>query len=136
MPIEVEAETLEAEEVATDTTFSTAEDDTALALAENIKVEESQPDEEQYVIVKEQREYTPANNKYFVIIGAFIEEKNIAAATARLQERFPDSVILIQKGKRLTKVGYSVGNNFRQAVEKLKEVQTQDDSTYWLYSNK
>ena len=88
------------------------------------------------MIVKEQREYTPANNKYFVIIGAFIEEKNIAAATARLQERFPDSVILIQKGKRLTKVGYSVGNNFRQAVEKLKEVQTQDDSTYWLYSNK
>lgn len=136
LPIEVEAETLEAEEVATDTTFSTAEDDTALALAENIKVEESQPDEKQYVIVKEQREYTPANNKYFVIIGAFIEEKNIAAATARLQERFPDSVILIQKGKRLTKVGYSVGNNFRQAVEKLKEVQTQDDSTYWLYSNK
>lgn len=139
LPIEVEAETIGATELGNEETTSplnTTEDDTALAIAENIKLEERQPDEEQYVIVKEQREYTPTNNKYFVIIGAFIEDKNIAAATARLQERFPDSVILIQKGKRLTKVGYSVGNDFRQAVEKLKEVQSQDDSTYWLYSNR
>lgn len=69
---------------------------------------------------------------YYVMIGAFAEEKNIEAAVARLQQRFPDSVILVEKGKRLTKLGYSVGGSFHIAVQKLQEAQQEEDSTFWL----
>ncbi len=68
---------------------------------------------------------------YYVMVGAFAEEKNIEAAVARLQQRYPDSVILIERGKRLTKLGYSVGSKFSVALDKLQEAQ-QEDSSFWL----
>ena len=78
--------------------------------------------------------YTPPTNNghtYYVIIGAFAEDKNIEAAKQRLQQKFPDSIILVQKGNRLTKLGYSVGNNFWRAKEQLSAAQS-EDSTFWL----
>ena len=110
-------------------------------LAENaieIPVETSVVNEEE-IGEKATEEYIPpiatsqpaSAHTYYVMIGAFAETKNIEAAVARLQQRFPDSVILIEKGKHLTKLGYSVGGKFSAAVEKLQEAQ-QEDSTFWL----
>ena len=78
--------------------------------------------------------YTPPTTNghtYYVIIGAFTEDKNIEAAKQRLQQKFPDSIILVQKGNRLTKLGYSVGNNFWRAKEQLSAAQSEDYS-FWL----
>ena len=71
------------------------------------------------------------NDTYYVVIGAFIEGKNIQAAKQRLQAKFPDSVILIQKKNRLTLLGYSVGNKFTEAQTQLLSAQN-EDSTFWL----
>lgn len=68
---------------------------------------------------------------YYVIIGAFTENDNVEAALKRLQAKYPDSVIITEKGTRLTKIGYAVGDNFRAAKAKLEEAQ-QEDPTYWL----
>jgi hypothetical protein len=69
---------------------------------------------------------------YYVMIGAFVEEKNMEAAKQRLQQKYPDSAILIEKGRRLTKFGYSVGHNYQEAVRQLRVAQQEDDSTIWL----
>lgn len=68
---------------------------------------------------------------YYVIIGAFREDENVDAAIARLQQRFPDSVIIREKGIHLTKIGYSVGHHFYEAKSRLEDAQ-QEDPTYWL----
>ncbi|MFN8324044.1 MAG: hypothetical protein U0T74_15375 [Chitinophagales bacterium] len=68
---------------------------------------------------------------YYVIVGAFAEEKNIELAKERLQQKFPDSVILMQKKNTLTLMGYSVGNQFYKAKEQLLSAQS-EDSSYWL----
>lgn len=69
---------------------------------------------------------------YYIIIGAFAEEKNIELAKERLRQRFPDSVILMQKRSRLTLMGYSVGNEYYKAKEQLEAAQS-EDSSFWLY---
>ncbi len=68
---------------------------------------------------------------YYVIVGAFMEEGNIAAAKQRLQQKYPDSVILVEKGNRLTRLGYSVGSNFYRAKTELATAQA-EDANYWL----
>lgn len=68
---------------------------------------------------------------YYVIIGAFREDQNVDAAIERLQQRYPDSIIFREKGTRLTKIGYSVGNHFYEAQRKLEDAR-QEDPTYWL----
>lgn len=73
----------------------------------------------------------PQDKKYYIMVGAYREPQNIEAAIARLQEKFPDSVILIERGKSLTKLGFSAGNTYREAFQKLQSA-WQDDSTYWL----
>ncbi len=72
---------------------------------------------------------------YYVIIGAFTESDNIEAALKRLQAKYPDSIIITDKGTHLTKIGYAVGDNFREAKAKLEEAQ-QEDPTYWLMTKK
>lgn len=76
---------------------------------------------------------TPAldEHTYYIVIGAFAEEKNIEAAKLRLQQKFPDSIILVEKTNRLTKLGYSVGSNLSRAKEELATAQA-EDSNYWL----
>ncbi len=68
---------------------------------------------------------------YYIIVGAFAEEKNVEAAKQRLQQRFPDSTIFEDKGRRITKLGYSVGSNYRSALQQLSAAKAEDDS-YWL----
>lgn len=72
---------------------------------------------------------------YYIIIGAFTEDDNVDAALKRLQTKYPDSVIITEKGTRLTKIGYAVGDNFRVAKAKLEEAQ-QEDPSYWLMTKK
>lgn len=86
-------------------------------------------------IVKEDN-YTPptpalGEHTYYIVIGAFAEEKNIEAAKLRLQQKFPDSIILVERTNRLTKLGYSVGSNFSHAKEELATAQA-EDSNFWL----
>jgi len=78
-------------------------------------------------------EPTPAlgEHTYYIVVGAFAEEKNIEAAKLRLQQKFPDSIILVEKTNRLTKLGYSVGSNFSRAKEELATAQA-EDSNFWL----
>jgi hypothetical protein len=68
---------------------------------------------------------------YYIVIGAFTEEKNIEAAKLRLQQKFSDSVILEERVGRLTKLGYSAGSNFSRAKEELATAQA-EDASYWL----
>ena len=68
---------------------------------------------------------------YYVVVGAFTEEKNIEAAQQRLQAKYPASVILVEKAGRLTKLGYSVGSNFYRAKAELTTAQA-EDASYWL----
>jgi hypothetical protein len=77
---------------------------------------------------------TPANSNgpvYYIIIGAFADPKNVIAAKERLQQRFPNSIIFEERGKRLTRLGYSVGNIEQLAEQKLTEAKVEDQS-YWL----
>lgn len=68
---------------------------------------------------------------YYIMVGAFSEEKNVMQMKERLQQRFPDSVILIEKGRTLTKMGFAAGNNYSDAVRLLEEAR-KEDSTCWL----
>lgn len=90
------------------------------------QTEESNP-----VPVQEESSFTASPHTYYVMIGAFAEEKNIEAANLRLQQKFPDSIILIERGKRLTKLGFSAGNNFYKAKAQLESAQ-EEDASYWL----
>jgi nucleoid DNA-binding protein len=72
-----------------------------------------------------------SSSSYYIVIGAFAEDKNIASAASHLKAKFPDAAILVEKGTRLTKVAYSVGNNFYEATAQLKAARQEDD-TYWL----
>ncbi len=83
------------------------------------------------VAAAEDNSFTASPHTYYVMIGAFAEEKNIEAAKLRLQQKFPDSVILVERGKRLTKLGFSAGNNFYSAKAQLESAQ-QEDASYWL----
>ncbi|HRG89177.1 MAG TPA: hypothetical protein PLW44_09175 [Chitinophagales bacterium] len=76
---------------------------------------------------------TPADNSttYYIIIGAFKEDKNIEAARLQLQQRFPDSVILVEKTNRLTRLGYSVGHDEASALQQLDEAR-HSEPAYWL----
>ncbi|MFN8286519.1 MAG: hypothetical protein U0V74_07195 [Chitinophagales bacterium] len=99
-------------------------DNNVPAVKEEVEVKEN-PVVEQPVI-------TSGNgHTYYVIIGAFREDQNIDAAVERLQQRFPDSIIFREKGARLTKIGYSVGNHFYEAQRRLEDAQ-QEDPTFWL----
>lgn len=73
----------------------------------------------------------PKDKKYYIMVGAYREPQNIEAAIARLQQKFPDSVILIERGKSITKLGFSAGSTYREAFQKLQSA-WEDDSTYWL----
>jgi hypothetical protein len=68
---------------------------------------------------------------YYIVIGAFGEAKNISAAANHLKERFPATAILVEKGTQLTKVAYSAGSDYDNALEQLK-VARQENDTYWL----
>lgn len=76
---------------------------------------------------------TPADNSttYYIIIGAFKEDKNIEAARLQLQQKFPDSIILVEKTNRLTRLGYSVGHNEASALQQLDEAR-HSEPAYWL----
>lgn len=122
--------TAEAEEL-----ISSSVEDLSIAPEETLAT--SEPAAEQ-VVLPPLNEPNPAEHfnatepTYYVMIGAYLEEKNIEAAKQRLQQKFPDSAILIEKGRRLTKFGYSVGHNYQEAVLQLRIAQEQDDSTIWL----
>lgn len=75
----------------------------------------------------------PADNSttYYIIIGAFKEDKNIEAARLQLQQKFPDSIILVEKTNRLTRLGYSVGHNEASAQQQLDEAR-HSEPAYWL----
>lgn len=92
---------------------------------------DSEPEVSNAVPVQEENSSTASPYTYYVMIGAFAEEKNIEAAKLRLQQKFPDSVILVEKGKRLTKLGFSAGNNFYKAKAQLESAQ-EEDASYWL----
>ncbi len=106
-------------------------------IADESVMTESLPDSEETIIppvnsVVSEETYESSEPTYYIIVGAFREEKNIEAARQRLQQRFPDSSILIEKGERLTRFGYSAGHTYREALDQLRTAREQDDSTYWL----
>jgi len=68
---------------------------------------------------------------YYIVVGAFAEEKNIEVARQKLLEKFDSSQILIEQNGRLTKLGYSVGTNFNRAKEELITARA-ENSAYWL----
>lgn len=69
--------------------------------------------------------------RYYIMVGAYREPKNVEAAIQRLQQRFPDSVILIERGRKLTKLGFYAGTTYREAFAKLQQA-WEEDSTFWL----
>lgn len=68
---------------------------------------------------------------YYIIIGAFKQDKNIEAAREQLQQKYPDSVILVEKGTRLTRLGYSVGHDLNAAQQQLTAAKDSQPD-YWL----
>ena len=82
-------------------------------------------------VVKPATVQTENTHGYYIIIGAFSESKNAENAKAQLQSRFPNATIFSDKSGRLTRVGYSAGNDSRTAQEQLRNVQT-DNPGYWL----
>jgi hypothetical protein len=68
---------------------------------------------------------------YYIVVGAFAEQKNITSATEQLKEKHPGAEILVEKGAHLTKVGFSAGNNLYEATALLRTAQKEDE-TYWL----
>lgn len=110
-----------------------AEVDTTATQSDAVANEQSEPNVTEYkepvfdnTVAEEQQD-----KKYYIMVGAYREPKNIEAAIERLQQKFPDSVILIERGKSLTKLGFSAGNTYREAFQKLQSA-WEDDSTYWL----
>lgn len=102
--------------------------DTATATTVDI----NPPADDNALTVETTTTVTPTNgHTYYIVIGAFTEQKNIEAAKERLQAKYPDSVILVEKAGRLTKLGYSVGGNFYKAKEELATAQA-EDSSFWL----
>jgi cell division septation protein DedD/nucleoid DNA-binding protein len=84
------------------------------------------------------KEETPSANGqeatgpvYYIVIGAFAQESNVQSAKEKLEQKFPDSLILMEKGHRITRLGYSVGNDLAKAKEQLSAAQA-EDSSYWL----
>ncbi|MBP6730815.1 MAG: hypothetical protein KA149_02085 [Chitinophagales bacterium] len=78
--------------------------------------------------------YTPSVSNgptYYIVIGAFGEQKNVEAAKRRLQQRFPDSVIYEDRGRKVTRLGYSIGTDYNKAMEQLDAAKA-EDSSYWL----
>ncbi len=71
------------------------------------------------------------SNTYYIIIGAFSEDKNVEAARLQLQHKYPDSVILVEKTNRLTRLGYSVGHDEASAKQQL-EAARNSEPAYWL----
>ncbi len=69
---------------------------------------------------------------YYIIIGAFVENKNIEAAKERLLKKFPASVILIEKSNRLTRIGYAAGTDLNNATAALQIAQSEDSSIWML----
>ena len=69
--------------------------------------------------------------RYYVIIGAFADERNVTAAKGNLLQKFPESAILTEKGAHLTRLGYLVGSDPYKAKEQLKSAQS-ENSSYWL----
>lgn len=113
------ADTTSSAQVVVDTTLTAAMDITP-------------PADENTTPVEPTTTKTPTSgHTYYIVIGAFTEQKNIEAAKERLQAKYPDSVILVEKAGRLTKLGYSVGGNFYKAKEELATAQV-EDSSYWL----
>ncbi len=92
---------------------------------------EPQTEVKNAVPVQAENSLSASPHTYYIMIGAFAEEKNIEAAKQRLQQKFPDSVILVERGKRLTKLGFSAGANFYQAKAQLESAQ-EEDASYWL----
>lgn len=87
--------------------------------------------------VKENTSPVPASNSsghsYYIIVGAFTKPQNIEAMRQHLAQQFPNAEILTEKVGKLTRVGYSVGDDEGLAKQQLTAAQA-ENSSYWLFS--
>jgi hypothetical protein len=68
---------------------------------------------------------------YYIITGAFAEENNVEIAQQHLLEKHPASELFVERGRRLTKVGFYAGDNYAIALEKLRTARA-EDASYWM----
>lgn len=89
--------------------------------------------------VKVQQETTntgvssPTGRKYYVIIGAFHEARNLRHAEQFLKEKHPSELPFEDSSAspEFTRIGFYAGDSYLDAFKKLKEAR-QDDTAYWL----
>jgi hypothetical protein len=86
---------------------------------------------ENKAVVKPAPVQTENTHGYYIIIGAFSESKNAESAKAQLQSRLPNAAVFSDRSGRLTRVGYSAGNNSHTAQHQLQAAQA-DNPSYWL----
>ncbi len=110
------------------TTAKPVSDETVKAVAASVE-----PSNAQNVVVKKSTAtVVPTEfHGYYIITGAFSENKNAETAKRDLLKTFPESAIYCEKIHGLTRVGYSVGSDAKTAEEKLKAAQA-DNADYWL----
>ncbi len=105
------------------------------AITATISVISQQPAVVQSTIPAQEEKTLPvassSEHNYYIIVGAFAEDKNVEAAKQRVHEKFPNAEILIERKNGLTKLGYLAGSNYTSAKEQLKKAQ-QDDASFWL----
>jgi CCDC81-like HU domain protein/sporulation related protein len=83
------------------------------------------------VVKKSAPVITETGHGYYIIVGAFSENKNAESAKAQLQNRLSGTPVFSDKSGRLTRVGYAVGNDAGAAQQQLHAAQI-DNPSYWL----
>ena len=69
--------------------------------------------------------------RYYIIIGSFKRRDNFYNAAAYLKDKHPGDEIYEDSSLESKRVGFYAGNNYEEALEKLKEAR-KDQQDYWL----
>ena len=68
---------------------------------------------------------------YYIIIGAFSEIRNAEKLKGELLKKYPENAIFCERSGGLTRVGYSAGNNERNAASQLQSAKA-ENAGCWL----
>ena len=74
---------------------------------------------------------SPTGRKYYVIIGAYHEPKNLHRAETYLGEHYPTVAQFEDTTPSWVRIGFYAGDSYREAFQKLQEAR-KDDQAYWL----
>ena len=73
-----------------------------------------------------------AGHGYYIIIGAFSQDKNAELAKSDLHSKLPGVALFYEKSGGLTRVGYSAGSDEKSAAENLLSAKSENPDCWLL----